>query len=266
MGTKRCPNAGVWHRIALMETAMLLQAPESLRAEASGAAPLFSVRDEGTFFRGRRVIRRRAAVAGVEIEVATLKDAAELLDDPELLDHFHRTDRLPYGLELWPSALMLAEHLTKDGPGAGREAVELGCGVGFASIFAAKTGWRIAATDADPLALRFTEFNAKLNDALLASLEFLDWMSPPTERKFARVLAADVLYQTSDHSPLLNCIQAVLADNGLAIIADPCRGAAEKFEGRAREAGFDVRQLSTSGQLDGEPAARGQIFELRLLS
>jgi predicted nicotinamide N-methyase len=246
-----------------METAMLLQAPESLRAEASGAAPLFAVREDGTFFRGRRVIRRRATVAGVDIEVATLKDAAELLDDPELLDHFHRTDRLPYGLELWPSALMLAEHLTKDGPGAGREAIELGCGVGFTSIFAAKMGWRIAATDADPLALRFTEFNAKLNEAELESLAFLDWVSPPADRKFTRVLAADVLYQTSDHSPLLNCIQAVLTVDGLAVIADPCRGAAEKFEGRARDAGFDVRHLTTSAQLDGEPPARGQIFELR---
>ena len=249
-----------------METAMLLQAPESLRAEAIGTAPLFSTTDQGASFRGRRVIRRRATVAGIEIEVATLKDAAELLDDPELLEHFHRTDRLPYGLELWPSALMLAAHLAKEGPGAGREAVELGCGVGFASIFAAKTGWRIAATDADPLALRFTEFNAKLNDAPLGSLEFLDWMSPPAERKFARVLAADVLYQTSDHSPLLNCVKALLVENGLAIIADPCRGAAEKFEGRARDAGFDVRQVSTSAQLDGEPSARGQIFELRLVA
>lgn len=249
--------------MGVMETAMLLQAPESLRAEASGAAPLFSVGAEGTLFRGRRVIRRKATVAGVAIEVATLKDAAELLDDPELLDHFHRTDRLPYGLELWPSALMLSQHLTNDGPGAGREAVELGCGVGFASIFAAKAGWRIAATDADPLALRFTEFNAKLNEASLASLEFLDWMSPPSDRKFARVLAADVLYQTSDHSPLLNCIQAVLADDGLAVVADPCRGAAEKFEARARDAAFDVRHFPTSAQLEGESPARGQIFELR---
>lgn len=249
--------------MATMETAMLLQSPESLRAEASGAAPLFSVGDEGASFRGRRVIHRRATVAGVTIEVAVLKDAAELLDDPELLEHFHRTDRLPYGLELWPSALMLAEHLRKDGPGAGREAIELGCGAGFASIFAAKTGWRITATDADPLALRFTEFNARLNNAALGALEFLDWVNPPKNRKFPRVLAADVLYQTSDHAPLLACIDAVLAEDGLAIIADPCRGAAEKFEPRAREFGFSVNHLSTSAQLESEKPARGQIFELR---
>lgn len=247
-----------------METAMLLQAPESLRAEARGDAPLFSDGATGTSFRGRQVIRRKASVAGVEIEVATLKDAAELLDDPELLDHFHRTDRLPYGLELWPSALMLAEHLSKDGPGAGRGAVELGCGVGYASIFAAKLGWRVVATDADPLALRFTEFNAKLNDAALCSMEFLDWTTPPTDRKFERVLAADVLYQSADHAPLLTCIRAVLAPGGLAIVADPCRSAAEKFEGRAREAGFAVQHTLTTGQLPGEPPARGQIFELTL--
>jgi len=242
---------------------MLLQSPESLRAEASGAAPLFSITDQGTFFRGRSVIRRRAAVAGISIEVATLKDAAELLDDPELLEHFHRTDRLPYGLELWPSALMLAEHLSKGGPGAGRAAIELGCGAGFASIFAAKSGWRITATDADPLALRFTEFNAQLNGATLGSLEFLDWMNPPADRKFPRVLAADVLYQTSDHAPLLNCIDALLEKDGVAIVADPCRGAAEKFEPKAREAGFTVTHSTTAAQLDGEKPARGQIFELR---
>lgn len=246
-----------------METEHLLQCPHSLRSTASGESPLFIGVDGEACFRGLRVVRRRAEVGGVSIEVATLKDAAELLDDPELLEHFHRTDRLPYGLELWPSAIMLAEHLSKDGSGNGRKAVELGCGVGFASIFAARTGWRVVASDADPIALRFTEFNAKLNDAPLHAIEFLDWNQPPLGQRFARVLAADVLYQSSDHRTLLGCIDALLEPGGVAVIADPCRSAADRFEPLAREAGFFVQRTATTAQLDGEKPVRGQVFELR---
>jgi len=249
-----------------VETEYLLASPESLRSTASGATPLFSELNGEACFRGLKVVRRRAEVAGVSIEVATLRDAAELLDDPELLEHFDRTDRLPYGLELWPSALMLSEHLSKDGPGNGRDAVELGCGVGFASIFAARTGWRVAAGDADPIALRFTEFNAKLNATALHSIEFLDWNHPPPDRRFARVLGADVLYQSCDHGPLLGCIEALLETDGIAVIADPCRSAADRFEGLARDAGFTVRTMATTAQLEGEKPVRGQVFELRRAS
>jgi SAM-dependent methyltransferase len=42
-------------------------------------------------------------------------------------------------------------------------ALDLGCGCGFQSVFASRHATRVIATDINPLALRFTEFNARLN-------------------------------------------------------------------------------------------------------
>ncbi len=41
--------------------------------------------------------------------------------------------------------------------------LDLGCGSGFQSLFAARHSSRVIATDVNPLAIRFTEFNARLN-------------------------------------------------------------------------------------------------------
>jgi hypothetical protein len=42
-------------------------------------------------------------------------------------------------------------------------ALDLGCGCGFQSVLTSRHATRVIATDINPLALRFTEFNAKLN-------------------------------------------------------------------------------------------------------
>ena len=227
---------------------------------------LFDWRDGVACFRGLRAEHRVVSVGGNTFQLAALEDAADLLDEPDFAKWFLEEDRAPYGLELWPAAIMLAEHILLNGRNAGRQAIELGCGVALVSIAAARAGWRVIATDHEPISLRFAEYNAALNNPGIEAYELLDWHHPPKGRRFERVLAADVLYQLVDHHPLLRCLDALLSPTGEALVADPNRGVADRFPAMAKSHGFEitVRAAAAPGPT-GKPV-EGRIFRLRRAS
>ena len=214
-------------------------------------------------FRGLPVVLHRVMVTGRMVEIAALKDAAALLDDPEYGQRFIDQDFAPYGMELWPSAIMLANHVVAtDSPGSGT-AIELGCGMGLASIALALAGWNITATDHDEMSLRFAQHNADRNGAAVRAFERLDWRLPPAHMAFDRVFAADVLYQRVDHAILLGCIDQLLARGGLVTIADPNRGVADRFPEAAERAGYCVATHLTEATIPGDRPSSGRIYEMR---
>lgn len=214
-------------------------------------------------YRALAVEHRRISIGTDTFEIAALKDAAALLDDADFVQECERTDRLPYGLELWPAALMLAEHLYRSEPGHVRRAIELGCGVGLVSIAAARRGWHILATDCDPAPLQFAEFNAAANAVQIEAFQLFDWHHPPTGPRFSLVLAADVLYQRCDHIPVLQCIDQLLEHEGVAVIADPNRGVADDFVLPAEAHGFCVEVIPAAASLDDQAPVAGRLFVLR---
>ena len=141
--------------------------------------------------------------------------------------------------------------------------IELGTGLGLVSIAAVAKGWRVLASDHDPISLRFAAYNAAINDARIERFELLDWHQPPQLPRFDRVLAADVLYQLTDHKPILSCIDQLLAPDAVAVIADPNRGVADRFPSMAEEAGFQVDISRTSAPRPEGEKVEGRIFTLR---
>ncbi len=215
------------------------------------------------FFRGLPVDHHNVEVGGRTFRIARLQDAADLLDDPEFGKRFVEDDLAPYGVELWPAAIMLAKHVLAENVPPGVRAIELGTGLGLVSIAATAGGWRVLSTDHDPTALRFAAYNAAINNVRIERVELLDWHHPPDRRSFDRVLAADVLYELTDHPAILQCVDRLLAPDGSAMIADPNRGIADRFPGLAVEAGFhvDVRPADAP-RTEGEQVD-GRIFTLR---
>ncbi|MCH7926172.1 MAG: methyltransferase domain-containing protein, partial [Planctomycetes bacterium] len=141
-------------------------------------------------------------------------------------------------------------------------AVELGCGLGLVSIALAAFGWKVTATDNEPTALDFARHNAQLNAVDSIKFETLDWHDPPKDRHFDRVLAADVLYQLVDHAPLIACIRELLSPSGVAMIADPNRGVADRFESTARSSGFDVEVFDAEAARPDAKQTKGRIYHL----
>ncbi len=215
-------------------------------------------------FRGERIPERTVRVGDRWYRVAAVKDAADLLDDPFYARRFVEHDVAPYGAELWPASIMLAEAIQDEAPGVGRRAIELGAGLGLVSIAASLHGWRMTLTDHDETSLRFARYNAFLNAAPIWALTVLDWHRPSIVARFDRVYAADVLYQISDHDSLLRCVRSLLSQDGFALIADPGRGVADHFEQRARDAGFDVRLHATEAPNQLGEMVKGRIFRLRV--
>lgn len=227
------------------------------------ADPLFDWTDKAPHFRGARVVFHAFYVAGRRFKIAGLKDAAALLDDPIFAKEFVEADRAPYGLELWPVAKVLAEHILKGEPGDGRPVLDLGCGLGLTSMAATLCGWRVTAADHDPAALLFAEYNTKNNGIGVEAFELFDWHFPPADRKFARVFGADILYQRSDQLPILRTLSAVLAPDGQALLADPHRLSVDGFQDRAREHGWRIEGLAGTAPNSQGRMIKGRIFVLR---
>lgn len=136
---------------------------------------------------------------GPELVIARLRDPDALLVE----DSFDHPHLLPYWGELWPSGIELARRLAGRSL-RGARVVELGCGLGVASIAAARAGGRVLATDWSWSALETVELNARRNDVAVETLR-VSWEEP--EELVARgpwdlVLAADVIYE-QEKVPLL---------------------------------------------------------------
>lgn len=221
---------------------------------------LFEHRDGKSFFRGLPVQRYDLCLNGRSFRIDALADAADLLDEADYARRFIEDDVAPYGLELWPAAIMLCEHLLAAYPSHKGSVIELGCGLGFVSIVLAAHGWRVQSTDYESTALDFARHNARINGVDSVSFTSLDWRDPPAGASYDIVLAADVLYQLVDHTPFLACIRTALAPDGVAYVADPNRGVADRFESVAQAQGFHVETIQTSTTAPHGKKVKGRIF------
>jgi ETFB lysine methyltransferase len=146
---------------------------------------------------------------------------------------FVRDERLPYWADLWPAARILAAALSEGqtpARGPRPRLLELGCGLGLATIAALRAGYDVVATDYYADALRFTRVNAWRTVGRLPRTRLVDWRAFPSDMgRFDRVIASDVLYEHS-YAPLIaTAIDRTLAETGTAVIADPGRIAAPAF-------------------------------------
>ncbi len=166
----------------------------------------------------------------------TRPSAADALIDEK---DFARDERLPYWAELWPSAVALARHVSKERL-MGRRAMELGCGVGLPSVAALAGGARVTATDHYAAALDFVRYNARSNLGTEPETHLLDWHTPGAEGLggFDLILAADVLYECRNVPALAALIPALLVPGGEILLSDPRRKNTPAFLERMREKGF----------------------------
>lgn len=172
------------------------------------------------------------------LSVVRPRDAEELLDE----EAFEQEEYLPYWAELWPSGAALARRVSARSL-RGARTVELGCGLGLASVAAAVAGGRVLATDWSPDAMAFVLENARRNDAAVEVM-LCAWEQPAeliARGPFDLVLAADVLYERRNVALLLGLLPRLLAPRGEVWLADPGRppvpaflaGAADRFTVRS---------------------------------
>jgi predicted nicotinamide N-methyase len=189
----------------------------------------------------------------------SVRDSYALLDriSPE---EFLKDEQMPYWAEIWPASVTLSNVIMDKLDLAGKSVIELGTGVGIASVAAARKGARVLATDYSTEALRFVVYNALLNGITLETGR-LDWRMVMTDEKFDVVIAADVLYERVNLLPIVTAIDALLKKGGAAYIADPRRRLAEQFLELVGENGFAVTETEMHDAV-GDQTVSVTIYKL----
>jgi predicted nicotinamide N-methyase len=183
-------------------------------------------------------------------------------DDLIREEDFVKDERLPYWADVWPSSIVLASRLLEL-DGHGKNALELGCGVGLCTLAATSAGFDVLSTDYYEDALDVTRANVFRNLGTIARTRLVDWRHLPVDLgTFDLVFASDVLYEKEYAELLPVLLRGLLAPGGIALIADPGRVAAPVFVDACAEHGLVIRQKETRPFEAGEIRQKIDIYEI----
>lgn len=167
---------------------------------------------------------------------------------------------------VWPSGVQLAAQLARR-PVCDRERIlEIGCGLGLASLVAHRRGARITASDRHPLARRFLDANASLNGLAPLKYRHGQWgvtHRPCTEDMGAKLLSArydlivgsDLLYDRDAPQALAFFIDDHAQFDSEVWVVDPDRGHRPAFTRHMAAYGFE---LVSEARLGRRPAGSGR--------
>ena len=211
--------------------------------------------------------------------------AANAADDDEFdaIMEAHTTAQPPaYWAQVWPSAVAMARRLCDEmDVTSGATVLELGCGLGVASIAAALAGAKsVVATDVEQHALTYAAANADLNCVareVFRTAKF-DWrdVSPPLPGASSMdvVLLADCVYDEEAPQLLSRVLHATVSLGGKVMLTD---NADRPYESRRRDAlvealcggpsaDFELdRQFTTEVCLKTRQGERFQISHVDLI-
>ncbi len=149
-----------------------------------------------------------------------------------------------FGL-VWESGRLLAEQVV-DLPVAGLRVLEVGCGLGLASLILNRRGADVTATDFHPEAGRFLAYNAALNGDPPPRFLRCGWADPvPELGRFDLVIGSEVLYEAPQVPVLASFIEAHAAPDAGVMLIDPGRGLLGRFSRELQARGFDRQARRT---------------------
>jgi predicted nicotinamide N-methyase len=178
---------------------------------------------------------------------------------------------------LWPSAILLAERLVGRVVTPTERILELGCGLGLASLAAHRRGADITASDRHPLAEQFLLANLQANRLPPLKYRQGNWGVAPTTAPRVGLLAApaltgtfdlivgsDVLYERDANAELAGFIDRHAATGAEIWIVDPNRGNRPAFNRQMARHGFYVQEqwLDRPASATRE-ACRGRLLTYR---
>jgi predicted nicotinamide N-methyase len=161
--------------------------------------------------------------------------------------------------QLWPSGRLLAQAMDRADV-AGKRVLEIGCGIGLASLVLQRRGADVVASDMHPLAESFLAYNAALNDLPAVHYRQLRWGHPlPALGEFDMLIASDVLYERGQAELLAGVVERHARPDSELVITDPGRGHSGGFTRLLAAQGFEVSETHCAMD-DDDRAARGRLL------
>lgn len=179
-------------------------------------------------------------LAGHTLVVRTLKDRNQYYDP----DGNHEAQGVapsswPLFGVIWPAGILLAEMIASMTL-TNKRVLELGCGLGLASLMAATGGARVIATDVHPLAGNFLAHNSRINSLNDVEFRQLNWHTPDDSLgQFDVLIASDVLYEPDHPELLAQVMNRYAAAEAEIIVTDQGRKQLRRFARLMTETGFE---------------------------
>lgn len=162
--------------------------------------------------------------------------------------------------QLWPAGRLLAQAMQRFDV-AGKRVLELGCGIGLASLVLQQRGAEVVASDVHPLAEPFLAYNAALNALPAVHYRQLRWDVPlSTLGHFDLIIASDVLYEVGHTALLAGVIDRHAYPQAEVLLTDPGRGNSSRFSGLLKNRGFTMVEERCPMDDRDEPPFRGRLL------
>jgi len=161
---------------------------------------------------------------------------------------------------VWPAGLALAEEMSRF-PIAGKQILEVGCGIGLPSLVLQQRGANITACDYHPLAEEFLRQNTDFNG--LAPIPFFNapWLEPAFELgRFDLIIGSDLLYER-DHPALLAGFLAEHARPTCQILlTDPGRNRCGEMSAKLTSQGYGCTEMRLELSESHKPSHHGRLL------
>ncbi len=228
---------------------------------------------------GYEIKQERIAIAGVaDLLIRSLLDKQQFSDPQGDAERLGISSSLwpLFGL-LWPSGSHLAARLGARDIIHGDRILEIGCGLGLASLVGHRAGADVTASDCHPLAGRFLSHNLVLNDlgpmkyrhgqwpGVVLPRDAIDERAPVVVHgEFDLIIGSDVLYERDELGTLADFIAGLAAPLAEVWIVDPNRGNRSAFHRNMARHGFRLEESRLDhDERDGIAAYKGRMLTYR---
>lgn len=162
--------------------------------------------------------------------------------------------------QLWPAGQLLARAMSRFDI-AGKRILELGCGIGLASLVLQRRGGDVVATDIHPLTEPFLAYNAALNGLPAVHYRQLRWdVALPSLGRFDLIIASDVLYEAGQAELMAAVVGRHARPDAEVVIADPGRGHSARFSRLLGRQGFACTTSRYPLDQTDVPPFRGRLL------
>jgi len=197
----------------------------------------------------------------LDIHVRTLRDRQQFRDPDGIAEDLGISSAAwPLFGIVWASSEVLAQLMTDFDIGD-RRILEVGCGIGLASLVLNQRSADITATDHHPEAGDFLRRNARLNDGRAIPFTRTGWGDHDSGLgRFDLIIGSDLLYEREHVELLADFIDRHARPHCEVIIVDPGRGHHARFSKRMVSLGFAHSQRSPKHEDEQRQAFSGQIL------
>jgi len=167
---------------------------------------------------------------------------------------------------IWPASHILAAEISRFDID-GKRILELGCGIGLASLVLHKMGADITASDYHPRAQAFLDRNVSDNNLPPIKFQRVDFEKENQALgKFDLIIASDILYQPHQAKVVANFISCHSSHDGDVILVDPGRENRSKFTANMAALGYQHQSKGFNQTVATDIKCKGQILHYSRLN